>query len=72
MEIESSCRTRRFAMGGATAVITATTMEELKQKVEEWYAGAAANGLEGKRIPWDPDKALKTDEGYEFAVWAHT
>lgn len=58
-------------MAGSTAVITATTMEELKLKVEEWYAGAAANGLEDERIPWDAQKALKTDEGYEFAVWAH-
>jgi hypothetical protein len=59
-------------MGGASQVITAPTLEELKQKVEEWYAGAAANGLDGVRIPWNPEMALKTDDGYEFAVWAHT
>ena len=59
-------------MAGANTVISAPTLEELKQKVEEWYAGAAANGLEDQRIPWDPEKALKTDQGYEFAVWAHS
>jgi len=59
-------------MAGSTEVITATTLEELKQRVEEWYAASAAQGLEDERIPWDPDKALKTQGGYEFAVWAHT
>lgn len=50
-------------MAGASAVITAPTIEELKQKVEEWCTGAAASGLEDQRIPWAPDKALKTNEG---------
>lgn len=59
-------------MGGSSEVITAVTMSELKTKVEEWYERAAGMGLEDMRIPWDETRALRTDEGYEFSVWAHS
>ena len=59
-------------MGGAVATITASTIEELKSKVEEWYEDAAATGLEDARLPWDPESVRMTGEGYEFSVWAHS
>jgi len=59
-------------MAGAVDVIGAATLEELEQKVSDWYAEAAREGFEASRIPWNPDAAVQTGEGYEFAVWAHS
>jgi hypothetical protein len=59
-------------MAGAQEVVTADTKEELETKVEEWYARAAANGLEDRRIPWDPNAVQETAAGFGFAVWAHS
>lgn len=60
-------------MAGAHTVIAAPTLPELQARVEEWYQGAAAQGLEDARIPWDPDQAQKSDDGgFEFIVWAHS
>jgi len=50
----------------------AATLEELEQKVSDWYAEAAREEFEDSRIPWNPDAAVQTEEGYEFAVWAHS
>lgn len=53
-------------------VVSAPTLEELEESVAQWYEGAANAGLEDARLPWDPDRAYETEDGYEFAVWAHS
>ncbi len=59
-------------MGGASTTITAATIEELEQKVRDWYEEAKDMDLDDVRLPWDPDRAVKVNNGYEFAVWAHS
>lgn len=60
-------------MGGAMEVLNASTLEELKTIVEEWYAQAAAQGLDDERLPWDEANAREESDGtWSFAVWAHT
>jgi hypothetical protein len=61
-----------YGVTGTSTVVTAPTLSELKQKVEEWYASAAARGLEDDRNLWSEDDARKTDDGYQFTVWAHS
>ncbi len=41
-------------MAGAFDVVTASTVEELEEKVCQWYDDAADKGLEDERFPWDP------------------
>jgi hypothetical protein len=62
----------RHTVGGSSGKLKAETIAELKKKVKAWYADAAAMGLEDERNPWDPKKVRKTDEGFEFDVWAHS
>jgi hypothetical protein len=59
-------------MAGSMDVVSASTLEELEESVAQWYERAADAGLEDARISWDPDLAYKTEDGYEFAVWAHS
>jgi hypothetical protein len=59
-------------MAGAQKTLTASTIEDLEARVNEWYAQAAANGLEDVRMPWDPSLVLETDEGFAFNVWANS
>lgn len=59
-------------MGGSIATISARTKTELKKKVQEWIRGAKAAGLTDIRRGWDPDRIVKTENGYEIEVYAHT
>jgi hypothetical protein len=59
-------------LAGVQDVVTAPTLDELRTKVDEWYAGAADRGLEDARLPWDPESAQETAVGYAFNVWAHS
>lgn len=59
-------------MPGVSAVIKASSVPELETRVAEWYENAAADGLGVPRIPWDPKNVRETEDGYEFAVLAHT
>jgi hypothetical protein len=43
-------------MAGASKIVSAPTIEELEEKVREWYEEAAAKRLEDERLPWDPSR----------------
>jgi hypothetical protein len=59
-------------MGGTSETLRAKTETELKKKVEKWIIGAKASGLTDIRLGWDPDRVVKTKNGYEIGVWAHS
>ena len=59
-------------MAGARTTLTASTIEELEARVNEWYEQAAAQSLEDVRLPWDPSLVLETADGFSFVVWAHS
>lgn len=59
-------------MGGTIETIRARTKTELKKKVQQWISEAKGAGLEDIRLGWDPKRVVKTDNGYQIEVWAHT
>jgi hypothetical protein len=55
----------------AREIVAAESLDELKQRVDDWYAKAAAAGRTDVRLQWDESAVKKTDSGfYEFEVWA--
>lgn len=59
-------------MGGALDTLKAKTKTELKRKVQNWIKEAREKGLEDIRQGWDPERIVKTKDGYEITVWAHS
>jgi len=59
-------------MAGAITTLSAKTKTELKRKVQEWIVGAKAHELTDIRLGWDPDRVVKTENGYQIEVWAHS
>ena len=53
-------------MPGVSAVVKASSVQELETRVAEWYENAAADGLGVPRIPWDPKRVREIEDGYEF------
>ena len=59
-------------MGGTIHTLKAKTEAELKRKVQKWATSAKARGLTDIRRGWDPKRVVKTEDGYEIEVWAHS
>jgi len=59
-------------VGGTITTLSAKTKTELKKKVQEWIAEANANNLTDIRRGWDPKRVVKTKDGYQIRVWAHS
>lgn len=59
-------------MGGAIKTLTARTKTELKREVQRWISEAKGMGLEDVRLGWDTKRIVKTENGYEITVWAHS
>jgi len=58
-------------MGGASQVIEAETLTELKEKAQAWTKKARDMGMD-IRSGWDRDQVVKTKTGYRITLWAHT
>jgi len=59
-------------MAGVITILSAKTKTELKKKVQEWIAEAKAHNLTDIRLGWDPKRVVKTEDGYQIQVWAHS
>jgi len=59
-------------MGGSMGTVSARTKTELKRKAQQWIREAKSAGLNDIRRGWDPERVVKTDNGYEISLWAHT
>lgn len=59
-------------MAGAMTILSAKTKTELKEKVREWIVEAKAHGLTDIRLGWDSGRVVKTANGYQIEVWAHS
>ena len=59
-------------MAGTRTTLSAKTKTELKKKVREWIAEAKAHNLTDIRLGWDPKRVVKTEDGYQIQVWAHS
>jgi hypothetical protein len=52
-------------------ILAAESIDELRQRVDAWYADAAAKGLPEVREPWNDARVKTTESGFvEFEVWA--
>lgn len=58
-------------MAGFSATLKARTKTELKRKAQKWTKEAREQGLDIV-FGWDPDHAVKTDDGYSIFVRAHS
>lgn len=58
-------------MADAREILAAESVDELRRRVDAWYADSAARGLTEVREPWDGARVKTTESGFvEFEVWA--
>jgi hypothetical protein len=52
-------------------ILAAESVDELRRRVDAWYADSAGRGLTEVREPWDAARVKTTESGFvEFEVWA--
>ena len=59
-------------MGGSQKTLCARTKTELKKEVQKAINEAKSMGLTSVRRGWDPERAVKTENGYEITIWVHS
>ena len=58
-------------MAGTTKMITAPTKTELRKLVQN-FTGAARKIGWGVQLGWDPERVMKTEDGWEILVRVHS
>lgn len=58
-------------MAGFSTTVTAKTKTELRQLAKKWEQQAKGMGLDVD-AEYDPARVVKTEEGYEISLHAHT
>ena len=58
-------------MSGCIMKVCASSKPELEKEVRKTLKEARSMGLLGIHAGWDPKNVVKTENGYEIAIWVH-
>jgi len=59
-------------MGGSQKIVSAKTKTELKKEAQRAISEGKSMGLTSVRLGWDPERVVKTKDGYQITIWVHS